>query len=106
MTKLYVAKFRYGEPRLARVELERKTPKLYIVKHGTKEALLGYIHIGNRLHRERDHCFFTGQEAIEYLLDEVNKHIADLEYQIEKAEGAKKELGMVLNTLVNEQERA
>ena|GEM_PF-5978175 len=99
MTKLYVAEFSYGKPCLARVELERETPKFYMVKRDTKEELLGYTYIGNCLHRERDHCFFTGQEAIEYLLSETNKYIAKLEWQLKEAKKIFAELSETLESL-------
>ena len=99
MTKLYIAEFSYGKARLATVELVRETPKIYIVERSAKEDFLGFQFLSERLYKNKHHCFFTAEDALDYLLSETDQYISNLEAALVKAKVARKDLAQTKETL-------
>lgn len=88
MKTIYIAHFEYGKANLTKAKLVRETPKTLFVEKAA--AIMGRIYIphSTRLSKEKYRFFFSGQEALAYLVSQAEKHVR---LQHEKLEGAMQE---------------
>ena len=87
MTKLFVAEFAYGKANLATKQLVKETPKIYMTGRSTTENLIGRQYLPDQLYKSKYHCFFTCEEALDYLLAEMDAYISKLELELGEAKG-------------------
>lgn len=87
MKTLYLAEFKYGEPRLTSFESDRETDKNYMVANGSKQvAVIGKrtIYISSRV--SKDSAVFENEsDAIDYLLRCAENDKRSLETNLAKA---------------------
>lgn len=87
---IFVAEFgKYGTPALSKVGIGKESPKTFIVENS--ERLLGSIYLGNRINKERDHWFDSGEAALDWLIERADAYVERCAKNLEeaKAEAAK-----------------
>lgn len=96
MTKqIYIASFEYGKPRLARVELIKETPKTYTVDGKSKVQLLdSYVYHPERISKSDGKYYVakTKQEALNWLIEKMNRYIEREKKGLEQARKTKRNL--------------
>ena len=83
MKQIYIAEYRYDKPSLDIVSVDRETKLMYFVKD--VKTLIGWrCTYSDRIHKEKYHCFFNFDDAIQFLIDSANKTIFNYEEKINK----------------------
>lgn len=79
-TRIYVAEFIFGTPRLAWFVVEEETDRFYTVKPGSGGNLLGHIWVGRRIKKRGGSrfTFRTKHEALTYLATMAGQQVYDL----------------------------
>ena len=85
MDRLFVVDFSYGQANLARVEVIKETPKNYFINTLSKEAILGWIYLPERLSKAKYAYFKTVDEALNYLVSCACHNVAVLENNLLEA---------------------
>lgn len=90
---MYAAEFKYNTPRLARLTIEKSTPKTIVISEC--ESLLGHQYLKGRQKKQGLILFFNASDAEDWLIEQMQNRAQELRKQADK-----------LETLVLELERA
>lgn len=69
---MFIAKFEYGKPRLAEVDVVKETPATFTVTN--QRNLLDHMYVGERIFKDRTDYFTSKDGAARYLRDEYRKY--------------------------------
>lgn len=70
--KKYAVSYGRG-PNLAEVEIEKETPKTYVVRN--RRLILGYLYFGKRTPKRKFRLFDSLEQAVEWLISAHNQRI-------------------------------
>ena len=75
MKTIYIADFRYGRANLTKAKLVKETPKRFFVEGA--DDIIGHLYIpySTRLPKGKYGFFFSGQEALAYLVGQAEKYV-------------------------------
>ena len=81
---VYAASWNYGSPNLAKINVEKETPKTITV--GEYETLRGYLYFGKRTMKNRYFFADTLAEALAWLLEKARKNVIRRREAAQKAD--------------------
>lgn len=102
MKTIWVAEFRYGTPRMAKVAVEKETDKTFTVSKS--DDVLAWVYVGKRVNKTDANWFESSVAALEWLIERQSKHIEDMRASIEKSQTQLTQLQEVLGMAKAKQE--
>lgn len=86
---IFIAQFKHGTARLAKVPVVKEAAKTYMVDTGDVEKLIGWQYVGKRVPKEQrepgKRCFTNGPLAMMYLAEHARKHVTQCEEKLRDA---------------------
>lgn len=86
---IFIAQFKHGTARLAKVPVIKETPKTYMVDRRSADNLIGSQYVGGRVPKEQrepgKRCFTDSPLAMMYLAEHARKHVTQCEKELKDA---------------------